>query len=205
MVRERGLLLASNKRKIVALRLLVIACLGFCIVLISGQIFPRSTATAQDLRVEEAAVIVYQRFPDLPKDNQYVRLETQAVDTEFTLVNRLIRYHTDVKKRSPRSRLDWKLTLADYLGSNEPLQSEQYPGNSTLDSNPMESDREAIRRLNRRQRAELVDLLASLYNPTSPTTGATSPTQLQSPKPSPKATPSQPTLSKPGDAQLLLP
>ena len=197
--------MASNKRQIAALRLLVIACLGFCIVLISGQILPRSTATAQELRVEQAAVIVYERLPDLPKDNQYVRVETQAVDPEFTLVNRLIRYHTDVKKRSPRFRLDWKLTLADYLGSNEPMKAEQYPGSSTLTSNPMESDRETMRRLSRRQRAELVDLLASLYNPASRTTGANSANQSQSPKPSPKATPNQPILSKPGDAQLLLP
>jgi hypothetical protein len=197
--------LGSNKGHIVALRLLLAACLGFWLALSSGQIFSPSAATAGDLRVEEAAAIVYQRFPELPKENKYVRLETQAIDPEFTLVNRFIRYHLDVKKRSPRFRLDWKLTLADYLGSNEPLKAEQYPGNSTLASNPMESDQLMIRRLNRRQRAELVDLLTSLYNSGAETISPTSPTQPPPPKPRPKATPNQPNLSKPGDAQLLLP
>jgi hypothetical protein len=197
--------LPANKRQVMALRLLLAACLGLCLALSGGKIFPRSAAIAQDLRVEEVEAIVYQRLPYLPKENQYIRLETQAVDAQFSLVNRIIRFHTDVKKRSPGSRLDWKLTLADYLGINEPMQAEQYPGNSTMAANPMEGDREAIRRLNRRQRAELVDLLASLYTPPPETAGTGSPSQPQPPKPAPAATPAKPALSKPGDAQLLLP
>lgn len=195
----------AKKKGQLPLRLLLAACLGLCLALSAGKILPWSAATAEDLRVEEVAAIAYQRLPYLPKENQYVRRETQAVDGEFTLVNRFIRYHTGVKKRSPGSRLDWKLTFADYLGVNEPIKADQYPGNSTLAANPIESDREAISHLNRRQRAELVDLLASLYNQPSETAGAASPTQPQPPKPKPAATPAKPALSKPGDAQLLLP
>lgn len=199
-----GWYLQRNKGK-VAIRLLLAACLGLYLALSGAKIFSGSAAIAEDLQVEEAAAIAYQRLPYLPKENHYVRRETQAVDEEFTLANRFIRYHLNVKKRLPSSRLDWKLTFADYLGINEAIKAEQYPGNSTLTDNPLEGDREAISRLNRRQRAEIVDLLASLYNPPLETAGTASPSQPQPPQPAPAATPAKPSLSQPGDAQLLMP
>jgi hypothetical protein len=194
--------LGRNKGKF-PFNLLLAACLGLCLALSTAKILPRSAAIAEDLRVEQAAAIAYERLSFLPKENQYVRQETQTVDEEFTLINRFIRYHTGLKKRLPSSRLDWKLTFADYLGVNEPMKADQYPGSSTLTANPMEGDREAIRRLNRRQREELVDLFASIYSVPSETAGT--PSQPQPPEPAPAATPTKPTLSKPGDAQLLMP
>lgn len=159
------------------------------------------SAIAQSLRPESVSALVYQRFPDFPKENQYTRQETGESDPDNTLVTRLIRYHEDVKKRPPRFRLDWKLTLADYLGVNEPMKPERYPGNSTLSVNPMDSDIKAIRSLDRARRTALVDFLADLYQPKEETVSTPKPPS-QSPTPQRPATPS---LSQPGDAQLLMP
>lgn len=194
-----------------SLKLLLAVLIGFFGVLWGGQFEPGSLigalgsqpVIAQSLRPEDVAVIVYQRLPYLPKENQYIRLETGTVAEDHTLVSRFVRYHQDVEKRPTRFRLDWKLTLADYLGVNEPMKPERYPGSTTLTTNPMESDRQAIQKLNRRQRAELVDVLMSLYRPQQ------AQTQPTAPKPSPgsssSGTPKKPTLTKPGDAQLLMP
>ena len=159
---------------------------------------------AQTLRIEEAASQIYEQMPDLPQENQYIRIEIDAVDDSYTLINRFIRYHLNVKRRSPFSRLDWKLTFADYLDANESIEPERYPGNQSLATNPMEGDLAAIATLNRRQRAELVERLVTLYRPVStpPTNNTNQPTPDTSPQPT---TPrNQPRLSKPGDAELLL-
>ncbi|MCU0536783.1 MAG: hypothetical protein MUD14_23085 [Hydrococcus sp. Prado102] len=164
---------------------------------------------AQTMRPESVAVLVYQRIPDIPKENQYVRQETGKVDADNTLISRLVRYHQDVKKRATRFRLDWKLTLADYLGVNEPIKPDRYPGRSSLQTNPLEGDRKAIQNLNRRLREALVDLLANAYQPQQTDAQPVSPNPNSSPdqKPQPSATPtpSSPSLSNPGDAQLLNP
>jgi hypothetical protein len=191
-------------------QLLLALLLGFLAVLWVGQLQPRSLVgalgsqpvSAQSLRPEDVAVIVYQRLPYLPKENKYIRLETGSVAEDHTLVSRLVRYHQDVEKRPTRFRLDWKLTLADYLGVNEPMKPERYPGSTTLTANPIESDRQAIQKLNRRQREELVDILVSLYRPQQADTQPTPP--KPTPAPSSADTPKRPTLTKPGDAQLLL-
>jgi len=174
----------------------------------SGFGFP--PAVAQIVRAESVAAMVYQRVPDLPKENQYIRQETGKVDAENNLITRLVRYHQDVKKRPTRYRLDWKLTLGDYLGINEPIKTDRYPGHSTLKTNPIEGDRKAISSLNRRQREALVDALASAYKevqqapPQNP-----NPEANPSPKPTPQASPTKkppsPSLSNPGDSQLLAP
>lgn len=203
-----------------ARRFATLACLATCLALAGEQLLagiPTSNSNlrgpavraqavpGQSLRAESVAAAIYQRLPDLPKENQYVRRESGEVDESFTLLERFIRYHQDLKKRSTRFRLDWKLTLADYLGVNEPLNADRYPGNSTLETNPLVGDTAAIRQLNRRQRAELVALLVSFYAPAQ----EPSPTPTVSPQSQPPASeavpPTQPSLSQPGDAQLLMP
>ena len=160
---------------------------------------------AQTLRIEDAASQIYEQMPDLPQENQYVRVEIEAVDDSYTLINRFIRYHLNVKRRSPFSRLDWKLTLADYLDANESIKPERYPGYQSLATNPMEGDLVAIATLNRRQRAELVDRLVLLYRPNPPQPSNTNNTSTPTATPKPTNRPNQPRLSKPGDAELLMP
>ncbi|HEY9603432.1 MAG TPA: hypothetical protein V6C85_17580 [Allocoleopsis sp.] len=155
---------------------------------------------------DNAAARVYQRLPNLPLENQYVSKETGKVDEKNTLVSRLMRYHISVKLRPPMYRLDWKLTLADYLGANENLWEveSQYPGASQLKQNPMESDRKAIESLTRAQREALVDTLVSIFNPNATTTPAAAPSNSEA-SPTAPNTSTTPSLPKPGDANLLLP
>ena len=164
-----------------------------------------SPVMAQTLRIEEAASQIYEQMPGLPKENQYVRIEIEGVDESYTLINRLIRYHLNVKKRSPFSRLDWKLTFADYLEANEPIKADRYPGYQSLATNPMQGDLAAIATLNRSQRSELVDRLVALYRPNVSQSIDTSNTSAPSGKPQPTTPRNQPHLSQPGDAQLLMP
>ncbi|WP_088240040.1 hypothetical protein [Calothrix rhizosoleniae] len=108
--------------------------------------------------------IIYQKIPDLPRENQYISKETKKVATNNTLVSRIISYHNYVKRRPPNYRLDWKLTLADYLGANEMMYEKFYPGNDTLKKNPLKGDRAAIKKLNRRQRNALVQALVDSFS-----------------------------------------
>lgn len=150
---------------------------------------------------------VYERLPNLPLENQYVSNQTGKVDSNSTLVSRLIRYHVYVKKRPAFYRFDWKLTLADYLGVYDYLEESRYPGNDTLKENPMEGDRAAIQKLTRSQRAALVDALVSILSPNRPTAPAPAPKPSTSPPPptTPNPSNSTPSLPQPGDAQLLVP
>lgn len=154
-------------------------------------------------------MLVYERFPDLPLENHYTSAETGNVAVNNTLASRLIRYHTIVKGRLPIYRFDWKLTLADYLGVNELMVRDTYPGWDTLETNPMEADVAIIRQMNRAQRDALVDALVSIFNtPTDPTLNPTpsNPPFSSTPTPSPRTTPSSPTVQpQPGAADLLLP
>jgi hypothetical protein len=146
---------------------------------------------------------VYQQLPDIPLENQYVNKTSGKVDADNTLVSRLIRYHMFVKGRPPNFRLDWKLTLADYLGANELMEEGVYPGGDTLRENPMESDRTAIGRLTRTQRNALVQALVNIFNPNAEEEAAPAPRTTQqspAPTPNPRATPALP---KPGDAEQL--
>ena len=147
---------------------------------------------------------VYQKLPNFPQENKYVSKDGK-VNPNNTLVNRLIQYHVYVKGRSPNYRLDWKLTLADYLGANELIQESTYPGANTLRTNPLAGDRAAINRLNRKQRNALAQSLVSVFNPNSSdaTTGTQAPSQ-PSKTPNSQTAPSFPQ-PKPGDAQLLQP
>jgi hypothetical protein len=174
--------------------------LGIFLVLVANTI----VSQAQDLRPEEVAKIVYEQIQDLPQENQYISQETNKNAADNTLIDRIVRYHLYVKDRPPNFRLDWQLTFADYLGANETISLENYPGNSTLKSNPLENDRAVISKLTRSQRNQLIDTLVSIYNPQAPS----SQEPVNSPPTLPPSTPSnrnpQPQLPKPGDAKLLL-
>ncbi len=163
-----------------------------------------NSVVGQTLRPEQAAEIIYEKLPYLPQENRYRSAETGEINPEHTLISRFIRYHKDFKRRSPQYRLDWKVTLADYLGVNQSPRESNYPG-STLDTNPLAQDIEVIRQLSRRQRQQLVDLLVEIYNPQpQATTNQAVPNETEETS-SPGSTPSTPSLSQPGDAQLLAP
>ena len=161
-------------------------------------------AIAQIVIPQEVWKQVYQRLPDLPRENQYISRETGQVASENTLISRLIRYHLYLKNRPPTYRLDWKLTLADYLGVNEVILEPQYVGNDTLRENPLEGDRAAIKQLNRAQRDALVETLVTLFNPRYQEEIKT-PAPSTAPTPSTSPNPGVFRLPKPGDAQLLKP
>lgn len=157
-------------------------------------------ATAQTFVPQDAWREVYRRLPNLPLENQYVNLETGQVDPDNTLVGRFIRYHAYLKGRPLNYRLDWKLTIADYLGANELIQESTYPGKNNLKVNPIEADIAAINQLSRSQRNAFVEVLVSIFTPNSQTT----PVPSTSPKPTTTPRPTaDPRLPRPGDAQLL--
>ncbi len=108
---------------------------------------------------------VHERVPELSKGNTYVDRSTQEVDPQNTLVKRLMRYHLYSRGRSPLFRLDWKLTLGDYLGLNETIPIETYPGNGALTQNPRSDDMAALAQLNREQRQRLVAALVDAFAP----------------------------------------
>ncbi|MGA1621620.1 MAG: hypothetical protein ACO36E_02710 [Synechocystis sp.] len=195
------------------LLMVLIGLLSFLLTLLMhrpGQFVTPATAQTvpaggYTLLVEAVAQQVYEQFPDLPKANTYLSQSEGTVDEDNTLVSRFIRYHRDIKKRPTRYRFDWKLTFADYLGVNETMTPDRYPGFSTLQESPLESDRQFLQALNRQQRQDLVNFLAEIYRPqtgASPSDPSTA--DQNSPKPA-VVTPDQPTLSQPGDAQLLMP
>ncbi|MBW4611685.1 MAG: hypothetical protein KME21_00065 [Desmonostoc vinosum HA7617-LM4] len=129
------------------------------------NLFSIQPAIAQRITPGEVWQQVYQQLPDFPRENKYISNETGKVAENNTLANRLIRYHIYIKERAPNYRLDWKLTLADYLGANEIMYDNTYPGNDTLKQNPIEGDRAAIARLSRRQRNALVQALVNIFTP----------------------------------------
>ena len=121
-------------------------------------------ASAQRLSVSDIAQQVYASFPQFPLENNYVDSETGEVDVDNTLLSRFIRYHLYVARRQPVYRLDWKISFADYLGVNEWIREEQYPGASDLRTNPRDGDLDAIRQLNRVERDALVEELVAIFS-----------------------------------------
>lgn len=121
-------------------------------------------AIAQIIRSDDAWKKVYEQLPDFPKENQYINKETKKVAEDDTLVGRLIRYHLYVKGRIPFYRLDWKLTLADYLEINGRMNEDNYPSGNKLNKNPLEGDVAAIQKLNRAQRNALVQALVNAFS-----------------------------------------
>ena len=106
---------------------------------------------------------LYQQLPDFPRENQYRDRETGETAPGNTLLRRFVRYHLYVKARSPFSRLDWKLTLADYLGANQYLDAEDYPDSNRLTPTAIDGDLAAIRALDRRGRDRLVETLVTAF------------------------------------------
>lgn len=149
---------------------LVLATVIFTFGLINHQ-----AALAQQGSVGNAWRQVYQQLPDFPKENNYAPKGSRKVSENNTLVRRMIQYHLYQKGRAPNYRLDWKLTLADYLGANEIMYDEEYPGHDTLRKNPLEGDRAAIARLTRSQRNALVQTLVDIFSPNSQTTQPSNP------------------------------
>jgi hypothetical protein len=181
---------------------------------------PQPTQAQQRyLRIEEAAAQVYALESDLPLENQYVNEDTGQVSERNTLISRLIRYHSYVKGRPFIYRLDWKLTLADYLGANERVAASTYPGNDTLRPEPLAGDIAAINRLSRAQRDRLIEALVTVYassippaeNPSAETSAPVNPSPSPPVAPPtdtrPAPRPTAPSLQspQPGDAQLLAP
>ncbi|MER3433855.1 MAG: hypothetical protein C4288_10570 [Leptolyngbya sp. ERB_1_1] len=143
-------------------RFLVLASLTVLLLSIRPVVAQTAPTTGQ-VRIQEAWQQVYKEVPDLPLENQYVNRETGKVDPNNTLVSRLIRYHYFIKGRPVSLRLDWKYTLADFLGINEPMRADGYPGSDNLRKNPFESDRAIIQKLNRKQRDALIQALVNVF------------------------------------------
>ncbi|MBD2101251.1 hypothetical protein H6F94_10230 [Leptolyngbya sp. FACHB-261] len=190
------------------------ALLPVYVLVISLVVLAQLPASAQRLNAQEAATLAYQALPQLPREDQYSRVAGAQRDAGSTLLQRLIRYHQLSKSRSLYYRLDWKLTLADYLGSNEVINEDIYPGADTLTRNPLEGDRAAIRRLSRAQRNQLVQTLTEIFTQadgrtispagaasTGPSTGGTTGPANGS---SSSSQPNRPPQPRPGDARLLL-
>ena len=165
---------------------------------IQTNLFSIQPAIAQRITPGDVWQQVYQQLPNLPRENKYISKENGKVAENNTLVNRLIKYHIYTKGRAPIYRLDWKLTLADYLGTNEIIYDTSYPGNDSLRENPLEGDRKAITRLTRSQRDALVQVLVNIFNPTSQNT--LSPNSNTTANPSTSTTPQPPQR---GGAELL--
>ncbi len=164
--------------------------------LISGKVF------AQTITPEMISEKVYQQIPDFPLENNYLHQETREIAVENTLITRIVRYHQYIKSRPTIYRLDWKLTLADYLGKNEIISENRYPSR-TLTENPLERDRNAIRSLTRQQRDQLVNVLVGIYNPQVNSNNSQQPSQNQETKPSNNSPSFQ--LPQQGGADLLSP
>jgi len=105
---------------------------------------------------------VYQRLPDFPLENQHISSETGDIATDNTLVSRLIRYHLYIKNRPTNFRIDWKLTLADYLGSFERISPDRY-SDYGLRENPLASDIAVIESLSPAERNEFVNTLYEVF------------------------------------------
>jgi hypothetical protein len=158
---------------------------------------------------------VYELMPELPREDQYVDRVTGLPVQNSTLVTRLIRYHLFIKSRAPNYRLDWKLTLADYLDANEWISPSLYSSADTLRPNPLNGDKAAIGQLNRAQRDQLVTVLVSIFSRDSTSGNSASDHSGDRPggnlinsgqpaAPSPIYSPA-PVQTQPGAAQLLLP
>ncbi|WP_404787956.1 hypothetical protein [Altericista sp. CCNU0014] len=164
---------------------------------------------AQSSSPPDVAKFVYQRIPTLALENQYVRTDNNKQAVDSTLVSRLVYYHNSVKGRSPLYRLDWKTTLADYLGIHEVIQPETYSGYAFLKKNPLESDRAVIQKLNAAQRNALVQALVdastgrqSAASETTKTAPPSVPAQAKS-KPAPAYRPTLNPLAAPGSVDSL--
>jgi hypothetical protein len=157
----------SNRALHKVLQQAALAGIFLVLTIVLPGILDTQSAAAQRVRPDGVWQQVYDRLPNLPRENQYVSQETGKVVPNNTLIGRLIRYHVYVKNRPTQYRLDWKLTLADYLNRNEPIEESTYPSRADLKKNPMEADIAAIEKLNRAERDALVQVIFESFNPQS--------------------------------------
>ena len=116
-------------------------------------------ANANIVRTAEIAQKIYTELPEIPLENQYFNQKLKKIDPNNTLIDRILRYHAFNKGRSADMRLDWKLTLADYLGANDIMDPATYPSHDVLSKNPLDNDRAAVNTLTRSMRDQLIDRL----------------------------------------------
>jgi hypothetical protein len=143
-----------------SIRWLTLGLLVFALIVGRGQAIAQLPPSTNDVWQK-----VYQVLPDIPREDQYINRESRQPDRGSSLVSRMIRYHVYQVGRSPFSRLDWKLTLADYLGAHQYISETSYPGIERLTVSPLEGDQAAVRKLNRDQRDRLVNTLVILFDP----------------------------------------
>jgi hypothetical protein len=142
------------------MRFLLVPCLTMLTVLTLSIVSPAFALPSTKLAAQE----LYKRLPDFPKENLYNSKENGQVSSDNTLGRRIITYHNIIKGRSPYSRIDWKFTLADYLGINDEMDYKEYPGAETLNANPMIRDRKIVDQLTRKQREALTSALVNIYD-----------------------------------------
>ncbi|NDJ18972.1 hypothetical protein [Myxacorys almedinensis] len=171
--------------------------LGSPLLLAQTDPAPTNATPSGRVRIQEVWRQVYERLPNFPLENQYVNRQTRKVDATNTLASRLIRYHYYVKGRPVNYRLDWKVTLADYLGINEPIDASTYPSADNLEQNPLERDRDALTKLDRHQRNALIQALVDSFSPSDQ--GASTPAA----SPAPRLLSTPPSQPSSGGAQLL--
>lgn len=163
-----------------------------------GRVGTMEPAIAQFISPQEVAPFVYEQLDDFPQENQYISLETGEVAAKHTLIRRLLSYHLYIKNRLPNSRLDWKLTMADYLGAHDKIDESRYPGHNSLTVNPFGQDLAIINDLDRKQREELVQALVNTFTPKQ---------EPETPTPNTTPTPTNPqknpSLPQRGSADLL--
>ena len=116
-------------------------------------------ANANIVRTAEIAQKIYTELPEIPLENQYFNQKLKKIDPNNTLINRILHYHAFTKGRPADMRLDWKLTLADYLGANDIMDPATYPSHDVLNKNPLDNDRAAVNTLTRSIRDQLIDRL----------------------------------------------
>lgn len=116
-------------------------------------------ANANIVRTAEIAQKIYTELPEIPLENQYFNQKLKKIDPNNTLINRILHYHAFTKGRPADMRLDWKLTLADYLGANDIMDPATYPSHDVLNKNPLDNDRAAVNTLTRSMRDQLIDRL----------------------------------------------
>jgi hypothetical protein len=177
---------------------------GLLVCTIQG--FIPATSLAQLDSPGDLSQAVYKKLPNFPLENQYIRSQTNKPATDSTLVSRLVQYHS-IKGRSPLYRLDWKITLADYLGVNDFLRPEVYPGNAFLKTSPLERDRKIIQALNQSQRNSLIGALVDGATGQDSSVSVAEPATPAQPKAAPE-TPYKPTLVPlpvKGSSELLRP
>ncbi len=177
------------------------------VVIMVLAVVPSSPSWSQLRLIPAAEQSVYEALPTFPRETQYVPRDSDDTNEDpSTLVRRLMLYHLQVKGRSLSSRLDWKLTLADYLEANEPMFPQAYPGARTLTENPFNRDRELIKALTRPERNQVLEVILTAFG------GDPTPPQLyippnlgQGPTPNPELLrqPDSIVLPSPGGADLL--